>query len=46
MFYVSLMVTSKQKPIVNTQRIKAYHYKKLSNHKRSEQGRKKRKKEL
>lgn len=44
MFYVSLMVTTKQKPIVDTQnikRIKTNHYRKSSNRKGREQERKK-----
>ena len=45
MFYVCLMVTTKQKPTVDTQKIKgrksnkAYHYRKSSIHKRRQQKR-------
>ena len=47
MFYVCLMVTAKQKPTVNTQKIKgrksnkACHYRKSSVHKRRQQKRRK-----
>ena len=45
MFYVNLMVTTKQKSTIHTQKIKKrkpyYHYRKISTYKRRQQERKK-----
>lgn len=41
MFYVSLMITTKQKPVVDKDKekgIKAHHHRKSSNHKGRERG--------
>lgn len=48
-FYLSLMVTTKEKPVIDTQKIirdKVYHHKKILNHKRRHQERKQGTKDL